>query len=256
MRIIMKNSLIVISILIFSTIIGCSKDNIADPYFEISEMKLLNMAKGRLVSGQYADAVAMFESFEAQYPTSKFAESALVEHIYAQYSAEDYDLALATIERFVKLYPASEYSDYVLYLRGILLTAKDRTFFDTFFKEDLSERDITFVHESYNSFKQLVAQHPNSKYVGDAKHRMVFLRNLLAQAELNIAKYYFDRGLFVAALNRAVYVVETYQQAPQAIQALAIALQSNRILGFTESYRDAVKIIGLNFPEAKILKNL
>lgn len=245
--------LIILGIILSS---GCSTGNDDDKYQDIPAKELFEMAQTEVAKERYPEAIEMFESFDAQYPTSIYAEQALLEYVFSQYKVEEHGLAVAAASRFLRLYPRSHNVDYILYLKGVINSEQERSLFDQAFKEDLSRRDVTFFREAYVDFSRLVDSYPNSPYASDARHRMVFLRNLLAQSELNIAEFYFKNELYVAAVNRAVYIVENYSQSLQALRALEIIIQSNKTMDFKASMRDAIRIVKLNFPDSEILKNL
>ncbi len=246
----------VIPVFVFLMFAGCSSGSDQDKYHDVPASKLFAMAQDELSREHYPEAIEMFESFDSQYPTSPKAEQALVEYIYAQYRVEEHALAVAAADRFLKLYPRSKKVDYVLYLKGIINSEQERTFFDSLFSENLSERDYTFFKEAYDDFAVLVDRFPKSPYEADARHRMIFLRNMLVQSELNVSKFYMRKALYVAAVNRAVYVVENFPQAPQVVDALGIIIQANRKMDFKKSMRDAIRIVKLNFPAAEILKSV
>ena len=245
-------------ILIISFILssGCSTGNDEDKYHDIPAKKLFDMFQNEVAHENYPEAIEMFESFDAQYPTSEYAEQALLEYVYSQYKIEEHALAVAAADSFLRLYPRSKNADYVLYLKGVINSEQERSLFDSAFKEDLSRRDLTFFREAYYDFAALVERYPNSPYSSDASHRMVFIRNLLVKHELNIAEFYFRKELYVAAVNRAVYIVENYSQSPHVQDALAIIIKSNEKMDFKASMRDAIRIVKLNFPDAEILKEL
>lgn len=235
---------------------GCSTSKFDDKYYDVPEKKLFDMMQTEVAHDRYPEAAEMFESFDSQYPTSKYSEQALTEYIYSQYRMEEHALAAAAAERFLTLYPRSKKADYVLYLKGVINSDQERSLFDSLFQEDLSTRDSTYFKKAYQDFDTLVKRYPNSPYAGDARHRMVFLRNLFAQHELNIAKFYLKRELLVAAVNRAINVVESYPQSPQVLDALEIIIDANKKMDFKDSMRDAVRIVKMNFPNAKVLKEI
>ncbi len=235
---------------------GCSTGNDEDKYHDVPAKKLFDMFQNEVAHENYPEAIEMFESFDSQYPTSEYAEQALLEYIYSQYRVEEHALAVAASDRFLRLYPRSKNADYVLYLKGVVNSDQERSLFDEAFKEDLSQRDITFFRDAYHDFAALVGRYPRSPYASDAKHRMIFIRNLLVKHELNIAQFYFRKELYVAAVNRAVYIVENYSQSPHVEDALEIIIKSNEEMDFKSSMRDAIRVVKMNFPDAQILKKL
>jgi len=78
---------------------------------------------------------------------------------------------------------------------------------------------------------------------------MIFLRNGLAQHEVNVAEYYMRRNAFVAAANRARYAVENYEQAPAIPAALTIMAKAYKVLGMADLSNDALRVLEENFPK-------
>ena len=78
---------------------------------------------------------------------------------------------------------------------------------------------------------------------------MLYLRNNLAQHELHVANYYMRRGAYVAAANRAKYVLENYDRAPAVPDALVVMAKAYRVLGLDDLSTDAVRVLKLNYPE-------
>ena len=103
------------------------------------------------------------------------------------YKAGDQAQALATLDRFIKLHPASPALDYALYLKGIVNFNDNLGLFSNITKQDLSERDQKAAKESFESFKELVARFPESRYASDASARMTYIVNSLAQYEVHVA---------------------------------------------------------------------
>ena len=114
---------------------------------------------------------------------------------------------------------------------------------------EAATRDQQSLRQAFLDFSELVKRYPNSAYAGDARQRMLFLRNNMAQFELNVARYYYRRGAYVAAANRAAYVVETYQQAPQSVEALELMASSYEQLGQDQLAADARRVMEFNAAE-------
>ncbi|MEJ2130536.1 MAG: outer membrane protein assembly factor BamD, partial [Gammaproteobacteria bacterium] len=125
---------------------------------------------------------------------------------------------------------------------------QDRGFFDTVFPTDPSKRDPGAARQSFADFGQLVSRYPNSPYAADARQRMIYLRNLLADSEVHIARYYMRREAWVAAGNRGRYVVENFPQTPAVPNALAIMIEAYMRLGLEAVANDALRVLVHNFP--------
>ncbi|MFK7912745.1 MAG: outer membrane protein assembly factor BamD [Pseudomonadales bacterium] len=213
-----------------------------------TEQALYRNTQRSLRSGNYDLAVSGLEQLEARFPFGRYAEQAQLELIYARYMGYDHDAARIAADRFIRLHPQHPDVDYAYYLKGLAAFNKNVSIMDRIFSTDASKRDITSARESYADFGQLLARYPNSEYGPDARQRMVFLRNMLARSELHVADYYLRRGAYVAANNRARYVIETYGKSDAVADALAVAVEANLKLGLDNAANNSMRVLALNFP--------
>lgn len=215
--------------------------------------KLYAEAKDELNSGAYDKAVTLLEKLEGRAAGTPLAQQAQLDKAYAQYKAGETAQAIATLDRFNKLHPASPALDYALYLKGIINFNDDLGMFAVITRQDLAERDQKASKESFESFKELLARFPTSRYAPDASQRMNYIVNSLAQYDVHVARYYFGRGAYVAAINRAQIAVSDYQGAPTLEEALFIIVKSYDALGMTELRDDAKRVLEQNYPQSTFL---
>ena len=218
-----------------------------------SPNKIYAEAKDELNSGAYDKAVTLLEKLEGRAAGTPLAQQAQLDKAYAQYKSGEAAQAIATLDRFMKLHPASPALDYALYLKGIINFNDDLGMFSSITRQDLAERDQKASKESFESFKELVARFPASRYAPDASLRMTYIVNSLAQNEVHIARYYFARGAYVAAINRAQLAVSDYQGVPAVEEALFIIFKSYDALGMTQLRDDAKRVLERNFPRSEYL---
>jgi len=238
-----------LGVLAFSLLLsGCdswwSKDDDDDtsPFKGMSAKALFTEGESLLAKEEYTSAAKRFEAMESMYPFSNYAEKAQMDLIYTYYKDEQYAAAAATAERFIHLYPRSPKVDYAYYMKGLSNFQQNRGTFAKFMPMDESWRDPGTMVEAYSDFSDLVERFPKSKYVPNARQRMVYLRNMFAQRELNNAKFYYEGRRYVAAIERAAFCVKNYPQAPASQEALAIVYYSNLALNLNEAASDALKV--------------
>jgi outer membrane protein assembly factor BamD len=243
-------------LLVFSSALGaCSwmpfigGDDTPEVAPETSEQKLYRDAQRYLRSGNYQQAIGQLELLEARFPFGRYAEQAQLELIYARYQSFDLDGAVAAADRFIRLHPQHSNIDYAFYIKGLAGIGKNSGIMDRLFETDTAKRDMTPMREAYADFGQLLARYPTSQYAPDATQRMVYLRNVLSRSEIAVADYYMRRGAFVAAANRARYVLETYPQSESTPDALLILVESNYKLGLQDEANNALRILSLNYPQ-------
>lgn len=243
-------SRIVISTVVLALLAGCSAfSGDSDPTKGWSAAKLYSEAKDALNSGDYEKAIDLFETLEARYPFGRYAKQAQLDAAYAYYKFEEPDSAIAAAERFIKLHPKNPHVDYAYYLKGLANFNRGKTIISKVIPRDPSERDPTPMLRAFEDFSVIVKRYPDSRYADDARRRMVYLRNKLAEYELHVADYYMRRGAYVAAINRAKYVLENYQGAQAIPQALKTLVQAYRKLGLNDLARDALRVLRTNYPK-------
>lgn len=223
----------------------------ADKTVGWSPNKIYSEAKDEMNSGAYDKAVSLFEKLEGRAAGTPLAQQAQLEKAYAYYKTGDKAQALATLDRFIKLHPASSALDYVLYLKGIINFNEDLGLFSFLSRQDLSERDQKAAKESFESFKELSTRFPDSRYTPDARQRMIYIVNSLGQYEVHVARYYYSRGAYVAAINRAQATLADYSNVPAVEEALYIMVKSYDALGMAQLRDDTQRVLASNYPNSQ-----
>lgn len=236
-----------IGLLLF--ISGCSYfEDKEDPTTNWTAERLYAEAKGELDSGNYSKAVEYYEKLEARFPFGVYGQQSLLDLAYAYYKTDATDSAVSAAERFIKLYPQNEHVDYAYYLKGLANAQRGKGFAERVFPIDETQRDPASSLQAFQDFSELVKRFPDSEYAYDAKQRMVHLRNVLATHEVNVANYYMRRGAYLAAANRARYVVEKYPRTPAVPDALSIMAKAYKIMEMDDLSEDTLRVLELNYP--------
>ena len=230
------------------TFSGCSSPPKEDPNSTQAVERLYADAKEDMASGSYDKAIKTLERVEGRAAGTLLAQQATLDLAYAQYRTSERAAALVTLDRFIKLHPSSPALDYALYLRGLVNFNDNLGILGALAQQDLSERDQQASRDAYQSFKQLVTQFPQSRYADDGRGRMDYIVNALADYELHVARYYFRRGAFLAAANRAQQTVQEYPQTPANEEALYIMMSSYERLGLDQLRADTERVLKQNFP--------
>ena len=209
-------------------------------------------AKEEMDAGNFDKAIPMLETLEGRAAGTPLAQQAQLEKAYAQFKNGDKAEAVGTLDRFIRLHPASPALDYALYMKGVIHFNDDMGLFASIARQDLSERDQKAAKEAYESFSELVTRFPDSRYAPDARARMRYTVNALAQYEVHVARYYYRRAAYVAAINRAQQALKDYRDAPALEEALHILADSYDKLGMTDLRDDARRVLELNYPGGSV----
>ena len=215
--------------------------------------KLYAEAREDLAGGGFEQAIKNLQRLEARASGTLLGQQALLDLAYAQWKSGERASALSTLERFTRLHPSSPAYDYALYLRGLVNFNDNLGVFGQLSKQDVAERDQKASREAFQAFSQLVQQFPDSKYTPDARVRMDYIVNSLAAYEVHVARYYFRRGAYLAAVNRAKQAVTEFDRAPAADEGLAIMATGYDRLGLKDLSRDAQRVLKQNFPNSRFL---
>lgn len=208
----------------------------------MSAKQLYSEAKNALAKKEYESAAKRLEAMETMYPFNEEAQQAELDLIYAYYQNQDYPSAGATAERYIHLYPRAKHVDYAYYMKGLANFQQLRGTLANLLPLDESWRDPGTQNQAYADFSTLIQQFPDSRYKDNALQRMIYLRNLFAQHELNVANYYYVRRMYVAASERANYLIKNYPQSSSAKPALALVYYANKSLGLTKAAEDALTV--------------
>ncbi|MFQ5636146.1 MAG: outer membrane protein assembly factor BamD [Gammaproteobacteria bacterium] len=234
-------------LLIAALAAGCGKN---DRDARSGADELFERGTKSMRSGNFTNAISFYEGLEARYPFSNQAKQAQLNLIYCYYRNGEPELAVDAAEQFEREHPTHPRVDYALYMRGLANFAPEHNIFHRVFRVDLWKRPPVNARESFSAFSRLVQRYPQSRYAADAHQRMVFLRNRLAQHENYVAGYYFRRGAYAAAINRAKFVIETYEGAPVVADSLYIIMNSYRKLGMQDLADDTRRVLEENYPDA------
>jgi outer membrane protein assembly factor BamD len=231
---------------------GCSSTPI-DKTATMSPNKIYAEAKDELAASQWERAIPLLEKLEARAAGTPLAQQAQLDKAYAQYKSTETAQALATLERFMKLHPVSPALDYAIYLKGVINFNDDLGLFSKFTRQDLAERDQKASKESFEAFKELVDRFPDSRYANDARQRMNYIVSSLAQYEVHVARYYYKRGAYLAAVNRAQVAVSDYREVRAVEEALYIMYKSYDALGIVQLRDDTKRVLEKNYPQSDFL---
>ncbi|MGC1817399.1 MAG: outer membrane protein assembly factor BamD [Casimicrobiaceae bacterium] len=241
----------VLGMLIALTAAGCSMlPAVKDETAGWSAEKIYTTAHEAMQDGNYTRAVKLFDSLEARYPYGHYAQQAMLEGAYANWRSGEPTAATAACDRFIQTYPNHPNVDYAYYLKGLIYFREDQGLFGYVYELDLSERDPKQMRESFQAFKTLAEKFPRSRYAEDSQARMRYLANSLGMYEVQVANYYYARGAYVAAVNRAQRALLDYPRTPSNEEALDIMVRGYRKLGLTQLSDDSKRILENTYPKS------
>lgn len=237
-------------VLVLGFLVGCATEE-KDRTAGMKPEDIYAEAKDNMRGNLYDKAIGLLDKLEGRAAGTPLAQQAQLDKAYAQYKNGDRVAAIVTLERFIKLNPASPAMDYAMYLKGTINFNDDLGLMSKWFKQDLAERDQLAARESFEAYKELVTRFPQSKYAEDATLRMRHIVNLLARSEVKVAQHYFKKGAYVAAINRAQTTINDYPNIAAVEDALIILIESYDALGLTQLKDDTIRVLKQSYPDSK-----
>lgn len=227
---------------------GCGGDDrIRDEGPDAEE--LYERARGALSAKSYDEAISLYRSLTVRFPFGRHAEQSLLDMAYAQHKARRPEQAISSLDRFLRTYPTHPNVDYAWYLKGLTNYEQTMGFLRELFPGTAADRDQQAAAQAFRDFQELIRRYPESRYVADARQRMVFLRNIMAEYETTVARYYLRRGAHVAALNRCRYVIENYPGAPATVEALEVMAKAYDGMQMPELAADTRRVLEYNYAD-------
>jgi outer membrane protein assembly factor BamD len=211
--------------------------------------KLYAEARRVMLDGGYREALDYYGKLEARFPYGTYAQQAMIDTAYAYFKNNEPELAIEAADRFIRLYPLHPNVEYAYYLKGLVNFRREVSVLEKALPQPLEARDMGPARRAFDDFALLLRTFPESRYAADARQRMVFLRNQLAEHELLVAQEYLERGAYLAAAARARYVLREYPQTPATPRALEYLVRAYRILGMQELADDSLRVLALNYPD-------
>ncbi|EPC00007.1 competence protein ComL [Litchfieldella anticariensis FP35 = DSM 16096] len=237
--------------LVVALLAGCAStnDNEDSDVPQLAENELYQQARSSLDSGNYSGAVDQLEALDTRYPFGEYAEQVQLELIYAYYQVDNWEAARAAASRFIRLNPDHPQVDYAYYMRGLAAYQAGRFSLERLRLIDISKRDLGASRDAYADFRELVQRFPDSQYAPDARQRIVYLRNLLAEHELHVADFYLRKGAYLAAVERGRWVIEHYPQSSATRDALAVMVEGYLGLDMRDRAREVLTTLIENDPD-------
>lgn len=199
-----------------------------------------NVALELLENERFRSASERFDEVERLYPYSVWATKAQLMSVFSNYMIDEYDTAIASAERFIRLHPGSDDIPYAYYMIAIS------------HYEQISDvdRDQGRTKKALETLQEVVRRFPRSEYAVDAQAKIALTRDHLAGKEMQIGLYYLKRKHFAAAINRFQVVVQDFQTTNHTPEALHRLTEAYLSLGIDDEARATAAVLGHNYPNS------
>ena len=253
----------ILVVLLAATLISCgggkktdaALGDVVETTGKITEQTVYNRAIEQMRYGQYVQAIVLLEFLVERYPFGRFGIQARLNLLYLRMLTGDFDTVVTEAQQFLELNAQHANADYVHFMKAMATYTADRWLVTRLFGLDQPLRDIAPAHESFQLLREFVLQYSDSPYAPIARHRMQQLREAIARSEIGVAVFYLDHHAWLAAANRATYVIQSIQGSSYSDFALAIHAHAHRMMGIDDLYERTRDVLKLNYPESSFLKS-
>ncbi len=224
---------------------GCT----TDPDYDITKLavetdppeQLYNEGLANMNAGKTTEAARKFDAIDKQHPFSEYARKALVMSTFVKFRQGAYEDSIMVGTRYMKLYPQTEDAAYVQYLVGLSYSKQI----------PVVTQDQRAAAKTIEAMLNVINTYPTSQYVDDAQTKLRYARDQLAGKEMQIGRYYEERGEYLAAISRFRGVVEQFPNTNQVEEALARLCESYFALGLVDEAQTAAAVLGHNYPDSE-----
>lgn len=214
-------------------------------YVERPVEQLYKRATDELDSGDYRNAILMFNEVERQHPYSEWARRSAVMSAFASYQARQYDEAISTSQRYLALNPAGQGAPYAYYLIAV-------SHFDQIMDVGRDQRTTELAKAT---LEDVIRRYPDSDYARDATIKLDMVADQLAGKEMEIGRWYLRRNQHLPAVNRFRTVVKDYETTSHTPEALHRLVETYLSLGLKQEALVAGSVLGYNYPESSWYRN-
>ncbi len=194
----------------------------------------------------YDAAAELFQTAEAQYPSSPWSADALVMMAYSRYMDKDFAGSILAIDRYMRFHPGHQDAPYMMYLRGMC------------YYRQVSDvrRDPGMSAYALQQFQQLVDRFPHSEYAENAKNKILILKNYIAGKVMYAAREDMQRENWASAITRLQSVVGTAQETVMTPEAMFRLTECYTAIGLPEQANGYAEMLRKNFSDNEWTKKL
>ncbi|MDG2462460.1 MAG: outer membrane protein assembly factor BamD [Planktomarina sp.] len=231
----MRSHYVILLCFLTVAISGCSTLK-SKPKIDIdtySAKEIYDLAEDRLAKKRPQDAAKYFSEIERLYPYSEWAKRGLIMQAFSYHKDQDYENSRSAAQRYIDFFPAAEDAAYAQYILAL-------SYYDQI-SEVGRDQDVTV--KALQELRLLIERYPDSKYAKDSAEKFDMAFSFLATKEMEVGRYYLQRGYYTSAVNRFRKVVQEFRTTEQTPEALYRLIECYLSLGLRGEAQSAAAIL-------------
>lgn len=234
-----KNYLIITQLFfILILLINCSNDNKNIILNEKSDIKIYRSGLLYLQDENFKKAAEEFDKVFLNYPFSTLASKAEIMTAYSLFQNNEIKKAINKLEDFIDMNPSGKQSEYAQYLLAM----------SYYIKVSNEGRDPRLSEKALKYFQIITIKYPNSSYAKDAKLKIQYINNSLAQNELMIGIFYLNNNSPISSIKRFKYIIQNYQTTAVIPETLYRLSEAFIMIGLKQEAIKSSSLLSYNFP--------
>jgi len=193
---------------------------------------------------EYDLALTSFNKIIKIYPLSNEAIQSQIMSAFIDYIRLDYDNAIYKFNLIINNNPSLKNIDYVYYMKAIC-------YYEQIQHEELDGINNILALENLN---EVIIRFPDSDYSKDSYQKIILVKSNIAAKHMNIGRFYQKKDKYTAALNRFKIIVSDYSMTKFTPEALYRITEIYYTIGMFEEAKNTAAVIGFNYPDSQWYK--
>ena len=218
---------------------NCSNNGKTVVLKETKDSQLFIKGQSFLKSNDYKKAAIEFDKIYLNYPFSSLAPKAEIMTAYSLFQDNQINEAIVKLNEFIEMNPIGEHTKYAQYLVAM----------SYYIQIPDAGRDPMLSEKALKHFKIVTTKFPNSVYAKDAKFKINYIKNSLAQNELLIGMFYLKNNLPASSIKRFQAIIKNYQTTSVIPETLYRLCEAFLMLGLKKEAIKSSLLLSYNFPD-------
>jgi len=218
---------------------NCSNNGKTIVLKETKDSQLFIKGQSFLKSNDYKKAAIEFDKIYLNYPFSSLAPRAEIMTAYSLFQDNQINEAIVKLNEFIEMNPIGEHAKYAQYLLAM----------SYYVQIPEAGRDPMLSEKALKYFKIITTKFPNSVYAKDAKFKINYIKNSLAQNELLIGMFYLKNNSPASSIKRFQAIIKNYQTTSVIPETLYRLCEAFLMLGLKEEAIKSSLLLSYNFPD-------
>jgi outer membrane protein assembly factor BamD len=206
----------------------------------------LKKATELLGDNNYEEARQLLNEIKSVDTTRTYAPLAQLKLAESYAKEDDDDLAISEYRKFLEQYPDSQYAPYAQFQIATLYFSEVKG----------PERGAGAAKQALEEYLKLRERYPRNPYKEIVEENIKKCKNIMAEYEFLVGKFYYKKESYKAALGRFLRVLHTYPEYKSLDEVFFYTALSYKEQGSKDEASKYLTQLKERFPDSSYTKNL